>query len=140
MTEAESPRPRFSAYPEGCPPTIAVPAVGSVFRITKHDPPIEADFVSLFEMGRVPKDAKKACQSRGLSLYRSIEDARHHIRLFSFHGNFIAAGNLDAESGLMLATPPKDGSRPSHLTWWCFDGVERKSGFQVIEEHDDDQD
>jgi len=140
MTPSDSLPARFVGYPEGCPPAIAEPAAGSVFRVTKHDPPHEADFASLFEMGRIVKAPLKACQSRGLSLYRKIEDARHHIELFAFHGTFIAVGILNAETGLMLATPPKDGSRPSHLTWWCFDGVERKSQFQVIEEHGDDRD
>ena len=111
-------------WPEDCPPIEAEDAEGVVYRICKKDPPAESDFLSHFETGRM-KHAPP-CLRAGLSVLRTIGDARHLARLFPSLGAFIAQGRLRPEHG---KTAPTKGKVPSHSTWWPYDGVERHSVF-----------
>lgn len=130
----------FSGYPANCPLPGAVEATGPAFRITEHSPPTDADFLSHHEMGEEPKykpTATRLCKMRSLSIYRTIEDARQHLKMFQLGGPFIAAGHLSPDKGMTLLTPPPDGNRQSHTEWWCADGADRRTGFVVIEGRDD---
>jgi hypothetical protein len=121
-------------FPAGRPPTDAEPARGVVFRIVTADPPLEDDFLSAAELGRQPPaklTRSQACRRHALSVYRSIDDARHHVALFPGTGRFIAEGTLSAEHGVTKDTP--SSTRPSHVDWWCYHGIDRRHGFAVIE-------
>ena len=126
----------FSGYPENCPLPEADDCGGGVFRVTKNDPPSDEDFLSQHELGFVPKytpTAARACKARSLSVYKVIEDARHHVKVFAAHGTYIAAATLTPDRGKIMPTPPADGSRPSHCEWWCADGQDRRGGFVILE-------
>ena len=126
-----------SDWPPCCPPNDAEESDGAVYRITKNNPPTDSDFQSLQEMGRSIRSPtpEKHCQALGLSVYRSRYDPRHHLRLFRRGGDFIAEGMLTPDCGKTMPTPA--GDRPSHATWWCLVGVDRRRGFRIIEERAD---
>ena len=121
-------------FPAGCPPADAGPAGGTVFRIVADDPPVNDDFLSAAELGRQPPPKltrAQACRRHALSVYRSIDDARHHVSVFPGTGRFIAAGVLVPDCGMTKDTP--NPTHPSHVDWWCYDGIDRYRGFAVIE-------
>ena len=132
--------PAYPGYPPGCPPAVAEPADGVVYRATNHDPPDDEDFLSWEEMGRSPRHStpKALCQSRGLSVFRSLADARHYLSVFPGVNRFISVGVLTPDHGRIKPTPSRD--RPTHTTWWCGAGVDRKIGFSVLPEPSHDVD
>lgn len=117
-----------SDWPEHCPPADAIPASGNYFRVGKKDQPDEDEFKSMAELNRA-LDADN-CQRRGLSLVRTLADARHQKRMFQRLGSKIYRGELSAEHG---HTKPTKGKSPSHTTWWPFAGVLRATLFSVVE-------
>lgn len=121
-------------YPGGCPLEGSAPASGDHFRCTRNNPPTPADFLSMHELNRPIRGNKPAdvCKSRGLSVFRLIEHARHQLELLPVLGPYIACRTLGEYHGLTKPTPAKD--RPSHTTWWPYDGVERHDGFVVVEQ------
>jgi hypothetical protein len=125
-----------SHYPPLCPPDEAEDANGTVYRITRNDPPIAEDFLSLNELGRRLRHptASALCRQRGLSVFRNLEDARHHLEAFPALGQYIATGELMPTLGKTLPTPTSE--RPTHTTWWCYEGVKRQAVFVVIEGRD----
>lgn len=126
--------PVFSGYPPGCPLPEAVPADGQAFRIVESDPPTEWDFQSHHERGETPRSTltrNQQCKWRSLSIYRTIEDARHHLRVFECEDSFIAAGTLTRWMGKTIPSPSRD--RPSHASWWRADGVDWRTVFSIIE-------
>jgi hypothetical protein len=68
----------------------------------------------------------------GLSVFRDISDARHVTELFPKLGKLIFRGELAPEHGKIKPTPAK--TRPSHVTWWPFEEIERASAFTVSSE------
>jgi hypothetical protein len=123
-------------FPAGCPPQDAAPADGVVYRITKNNPPTPEDFLSFYEEGKQLRGNSPVaqCRSRGLSVYREIEDARHQLAALPALGDHIAEGVLTEQHGVTKLTPTK---RPTHTTWWCFDRINRHSGFKVINGDED---
>lgn len=132
--------PTFSGYPPGCPVVDAIYADGSAFRMVLSNPPTLEDFKSQFELGMEPRPnstERARCRWRALSIYRNVEDARHHKKKYAhkFGNAFIAAGKLTKRKGKTLHTPPPppETERQSHTEWWCADGTDRLEGFHVIE-------
>lgn len=122
----------FSAsnWPPDCPPVDATQPDATVYRTVVNNPPLPEDFRSYVEKGmKVSK--KRLCEDSGLSVMKSLAEAQHHARVFKWQPSFIAVGHLRAEHGLVKDTPYDE--YPSHLTWWCFDGVDRASLFKVME-------
>jgi hypothetical protein len=121
-----------SHYPSGCPPSAAEEAAGVVFRITKGNPPNPDDFLSFHEMGKaLQRDTVEArCQYRGLSVFRSLTDASHHLQALPGLGDYIAKGTLTPAKGKTQLTATR--KRPTHTTWWCAEGIDRGEGFAVI--------
>lgn len=139
--QSESPpaaaAPTFAGYPDGCPLPGAEPAAGAAFRVVEHNPPTDADFLSLHDRGETPKtkQSKPAlCRRRALSVYRDVADARHHLKKYAAalagRGR-VAAKVLTPDLGVVLLWPTPD--MPTHAEWWCADGADRKTGFLVIE-------
>ena len=132
----DSEAPAFAGYPDGCPICDAVPANGPAFRVTLNDPPLVDDFKSHHELGIEPKPkstANQRCRFRSISVYMTIDDARHHIKKYAhrFGNGRIAAGRLTQRMGKTLLTPSPD--RPTHTEWWKADGVDSLAFFKVIE-------
>ena len=131
MTPSPGPRSFPAHFPDCCPPARAGDASGVVYRITEHNPPEASDFLTYHEEGKDLRDPNPTavCRSHGISVYRNVEDARHRKSLLPGVTLYIAAGTLTAEHGRMMPT-----GKPTHMTWWCYDGVCRHCGFVVLPE------
>lgn len=116
-------------WPAGCPPEDALDAEGTVFRIVNNAPPCAEDLTSHFETGRVLKGPP--CLRCGLSVFREVSDAVHQRLLFPKLGHWIAKASLEPAHGKTKLT---GGQRPTHTTWWAYDGVERANLFAVVPE------
>lgn len=102
--------------PVDCPPTESVeitePLV--VYRIVRHDPPVDADFRSqraMFPDRPFPNVSE--CQARGLSVHDDIRESQLLLNLRNFRGCTICPVNLDRGAGYIQRT-----GRRSHFTWW----------------------
>jgi hypothetical protein len=113
-----------------CPPESADDLPAKVFRLLFSAELIDADFQSWEEEGRpLPTDPVKACRYKGLSVFTTIEDARHHIRLYG-DKTHIAEADLTEKDGVGEKTKTKNF--PSHMTWWPADDIDRKASFKCV--------
>lgn len=119
-------------WPENCPPLDAVDADAMVFRTVASDPPSEKDFLSFVEEGKKITQPQKICVAHGISVMRTLEDARHHREFLRWKKGHIAQGKLIPAHGKLKST--HSGRFPSHLTWWCYRDVVRHEAFEVVEE------
>lgn len=117
-------------WPESCPPADAEQALGKVYRVCRQDPPALSDFQTHAELNK-PSTGNQ-CIRHGLSVFRNSPEARHITTLFPKLGKLVFCGELNADHGKIKATPTK--TRPSHLTWWPFEGVERAATFTLSSE------
>ena len=107
--------------PEDCPPEDSVAANGTYFRIVKSNPPVEADFASVYEINRkraerqIRLGRRSECETMGLSVYSNIDDAVECARQFPGLGGIVAELDLSPDSGRTLLTV---GGFASHNTWW----------------------
>lgn len=115
-------------WPADCPPAQCVDARCEIVRVVKTIPPTSADFLSYAEMLKEVR-AGKECESKGLSVFGKIDDARHYADLYPHVGDKFCIGTLEPHHGKTLATPRH---RNSHVTWWPYDGVNRPSLFRAV--------
>lgn len=115
-------------WPDGCPPADAEDANGTVYRIVKNNPADEEDFKTHHEAGTQPN--APACLRCGVSVWGDKQAALHMHSLYPKMGDYVAWGMLQPDHGLMKLT----GSKPTHTTWWVYDGVERAGIFDSVEE------
>ena len=120
-----------SIFPANCPPDDALDADILVYRTVSNDPPQEDDFRNDVEMGKTKANRKPKCHNPGISMLRSREDAMHHRSVFGWAAQHIAVGRLMPQHGKVKDSPVKD--LPSHVDWWCYDGIERSKVFKVVE-------
>jgi hypothetical protein len=120
--------------PASCPPEDAAPSHDKVFRLVSTDDPTPDDFVSAYRLrpGRfVSVSDEQLCQSMGLSVFGSPDDADKTRRAIGpLRSKKIAGGSL-AGSGLALDTPSMKS--PTHKTWWRPESDEQWQNFSVIE-------
>jgi hypothetical protein len=88
-----------------------------------------ASFKTFEELG-IQVGVGKTCQSRGLSVFRDIRDAKHYAERHPASGKFIARAELNATDGHLKPTPSGGNS---HNTWWCFETVIRHQKFELVE-------
>lgn len=125
-----SDQPSFPGdWPPGCPPPDAAPAQGTVYRIVREVPLTARDFRTAQELGRAR--SASACLRCGLSVLRTLADARHQCALFPALGDRMATAELRPPHGRTKLTR---GKVPTHTTWWPALGVDRDSLFRVVEE------
>jgi hypothetical protein len=111
-----------------CPPGEATPADGIVFRRVLNNPVATSDFLSWVESERHGIGAHRLCEARGLSAFRSINDARAYAERYPDSGNMVAKAELNSDDGKLKPTPRYGNS---HVTWWPFDGIDRSCKFTV---------
>lgn len=103
-----------------CPPRDAEACAGLYYRCCKNSPPASSDMRTSEETGRLP--AADPCLRRALSVFRSVEDADHQVRLFpGWKKKFVATASLAAEHGRSMLT---SGRQPTHTSWWPADGLD----------------
>jgi hypothetical protein len=117
-------------WPQPCPPEDAVPANQVVYRAVGSDPPTAEDFLSYREEGKSVRNPQMACLACGISVLPRREDAEHHLKLFPARGPYIAEGVLTPDHGKTKRTPSLQ--QPAHITWWCYEGVNRSEAFHVV--------
>lgn len=104
-------------FPESCPPDDSIEAEGDVYRLVEGEPPKKEDFVSYWikypEKRKIYKKLGQACESCGLSIFRSLEDAKRISRRVQHLPKKIAVATLDSSMGRM-----KNTFYPEHNTWW----------------------
>ncbi len=117
-------------WPDGCPPTDAVPPTGRIYRLVGGAPLLPEHFLSYHESGKpIPPD--RECDARGLSVFTDPRDARNYLAKYPYLGTAIAAGGLSAADGRFKPTPRRPA--PSHATWWPFPGRPRHVLFQIVD-------
>jgi hypothetical protein len=115
-----------SDWPPGCPPEDAVDADGPVYRLVKSNPATPDDMQSHHEKQTMLNHP--ACLRCGLSVFRTRGDAEHQHAAYPKLGKFVASGTLRPEHGKVKQT-----GRPTHTTWWVYDGVDRLAVITAIE-------
>lgn len=122
-------------YPEGCPPEGYTPRELFVYRCAETKPHSNKDFVPHYQ--REEKDwGKKLFDSCGLSCFtewKDVVDLKNKLPKFKC----IISGTILKEMGVVAETPSK--RRPSHVTWWVYEGVEAHRLFTVCEEGDENE-
>ena len=114
-------------YPKACPPADSVDAKGSIFRIIKSGRPLAKNFESHWiKMPHKHKEWQnkgEACQSCGLSVLTSIDDAKMVMDTIRHLGDKVYIAKLDGKSGKIKHTPCDLHER--HYTWWVPITVEK---------------
>jgi len=133
-------------YPviEGCPEKYLKENVdkdGFYFRITKNNPPENADFIPHYiSQERVhilmkknyekKNDYRHLCLMCGLSLFRNEREAILLMKRYPKLGRYLFKGYIKIEYGVLKASPNRE--RPSHHTWYPFEGVDEKDIFKLM--------
>ena len=114
-------------FPEDCPPTQALAANGSYYRIVKSDTRGRDDFVPLYVQSKrraeleVRKGRRTLCETFGLSVFSDRNDAVQCASQYPNIGNMIANVNPTSSCGKILHT---GGRFASHYTWWIVEGFD----------------
>ncbi len=97
-----------------CPPTNASPTDGAYFRCCRQAEPHGDDFLNAVEQGTFRRSDQ--CRRMSLSVFRSLEDAMHHARLYPRRKwAYVRVAKLGPEHGHDLLTT---GTMPTHSSWW----------------------
>lgn len=106
-----------SHYPTQCPPEEAFTYEGSLYRFINRNNPVPKDFKSYYET-KIGNDwGDKACQARGLSVFKTLDDCSEMMRTVpALRKKKVAVATIDSECGLLANTPSTKSKR--HCTWW----------------------
>ncbi|MGK7929183.1 MAG: hypothetical protein AB4290_28760 [Spirulina sp.] len=109
-------------FPNGVPPSDAIPAEGRAFRIVASIPTTDSDFLSNVEKYPDRSYGENLWMACGLSFHRQLECSKRTRKRFpALRKCRIAVGMLKPEHGVQLKT----GTRkfPSHFTVWKWKDV-----------------
>jgi hypothetical protein len=124
MAQEEAKWPDY--FPDCCPPETALASEYTVYRLVKHNPPNDNDFIPY----RISKDPtywkNRECEACGVSVFSLIEDANKLQLLPAYKKCLIAQGRITPESGKWSYT-----GKHSHITWWIYDGFEAHRMFNI---------
>lgn len=117
-------------WPEKCPPEDAREASGTFYRNTTTNPPCDWDLFSHKERKKcgVPVAGKVrpcACNQCSLSVFDSLDGARHNREKYRSLGDFVAEATLAPEHGKVKLT--KDNG---HHEWWPNPQTNRRALFK----------
>ena len=112
--------------PENCPKANAKESDTLVFRCVKSNPPTADDLKTYFELELAGNDE---CKRRAISLYETLEQARHRIELSPALANHVASAKLTKAHG-MISQPSNTG----HMSWWPYAGMRNPGEFEVVSE------
>jgi hypothetical protein len=105
-------------FPQECPPDDSYPAIETVYRLVRINPPKQLDFRSHREM-RPENNWPDECEACGLSVHTDRADSeRLRRRVPFFKDRLIAQGTLNPDLGKIKPTPSKTVDGTSHHTWW----------------------
>lgn len=100
--------------PPDCPPAPAAPltAPTTFYRLVNRYPPTEPDFVSVWQEQPERRQRLDPCQSRGLSLFTTADEARKRTSYPTLRCKLVCAIQLTPDAGPLLMTSGY------HCTWW----------------------
>ena len=106
-----------SYFPKACPPDDSIKANSDVYRLVEGEPPKKEDFVSYWikypEKQEIYRKLGHTCETCGLSVFRSLEDAQRISRRVQHLPKKVAVATLDSTMGHI-----KNTNNPEHYTWW----------------------
>jgi hypothetical protein len=88
-----------------------------LYRIVKSNPPRLLDFRSKLDLALADADADQQtqCLESGLSMYRTLAQARRKARAFPYLGGYIASVRIPADSSLRVE---RTTNSSGHHTVW----------------------
>lgn len=95
--------------------------VRTLHRIVRTNPPTERDFTSKVALGLVDPEADDETKrlESGLSMYRTLAQARMKARAFSFLGAYVAVVDVGATAFIAVE---RTTSSAGHYTVWAAAG------------------
>ena len=110
-------------YPGKCPPDHAVSVSGNIYRFTNSTNPKRRDFSSYYELKPGCDWGNKACDVRGLSVYRTEEDCiAAAAAVPALKKKHIAKASLLPSCGVIA--PTNSNCTKYHNTFWSFISAE----------------
>lgn len=120
-------------FPEGCPPAEASDPDGELFRFTNRRSPNDRDFLSHYEKWPNRDWEDKACQARGLSVFRTMTDClAMEAAVPAMKKKHIAVASLSVGEGVVAKTP-SENSDQHHTLWSQLSISERCAAFSPVE-------
>ncbi|MBE9396776.1 hypothetical protein IOQ59_05805 [Pontibacterium sp. N1Y112] len=120
-------------FPEQCPPGCAEPVSGKVYRFINRANPKEKDFKSFFELKPDQDWGEKACQARGLSVYKNKNACEQMVDLVpALAKKKLAVAELNSNDGVIAETPSRNSNEHNTL-WSSVDKKEMADKFTCLE-------
>jgi hypothetical protein len=111
-----------AGMPDHCPGDDSVESDAILFRACDTAPPTVEDVTSHAHSKLLRKSSRakpEECKSWGLSCWRSLDDVRHDMQLFSWLSRkHIHQFSVDKSDGRLEQT-----GRPTHYTYWPYADV-----------------
>lgn len=112
--------------PANCPLSGATARNQPAYRLAKSNPITAYDLLTHLELGLAPKACP--CKRASVSIFKSLEQARHRLELSPHLGFHIAEADLTASHGQISAPQQNSG----HMDWWPYVGMRRPTDFKVV--------
>lgn len=106
----------FEKLPQSCPPSDAKVCEGTFYRVSQGNPAESKDFFSqqlLAPEKQFKGEGIDDCIVRAVSIFSSLDDAKHLLKLPKFRNANIAEVSFVSEDGKLKKTFKK-----SHYSWW----------------------
>jgi hypothetical protein len=113
--------------PEGCPKAVVEEFEGTAYRVVRTDPPTSDDLLTYLELELL--QTADTCRRASISLFLTLDQARHRLEISPHLGCFIASVSLTTAHG-RVSTPSKLG----HIDWWPYAGMRNPVDLQVVEQ------
>ena len=127
---------KWSNLPKNCPPTEAIEANNTVYRLVFDSSITKNDFQMWINENPLKKEEKEKnkkqwCQSHAISVFSSSESLKekwkkHHNIRRKFKG--IAKGYLSKKHGYILQT----GRDPKHYSFWKYNNIPIHQEFTLV--------
>jgi hypothetical protein len=103
--------------PESSQAILTITPSITLYRIVRTDPPTPRDFTSKAVLGQVDPEADAETQRReaGLSMYRTLAQARRKARAFPFLGGFISTVPIPSDAPFQVE---RTTASAGHHTVW----------------------
>ena len=111
--------------PAGCPKADAKEFEGTAYRVVRADPPSHQDLRTYLELNLLP--TADPCKRGSVSLFATLDQARHRREMSPHLGGFVASVSLTAAHG-KVSGPSKSG----HIDWWPYVGMRNPADFKVV--------
>lgn len=111
-------------YPDKCPPDHSESVSGNIYRFTNRINPRYRDFSSYYELNPGHDWGNKACDARGLSVYRTEEDCIAAAAVVpALKKKHIAKASLLPGCGVIA--PTHSNNTKNHNTFWSLISTEK---------------